>query len=187
MKWNDSLQWLQNPQERKQRGEQKEDEVRRCPKPRVTRGKRVWWEHRLSWMLIAPSVSVLEAPIDAIDFFFFLFLFFSSHLETSCFLNWMNFKVMVAHLKSENWGFSHSLPLSWVVGVIHSNSEFTSWSKLDDLSSLYLTEKKKPHQPGSDFPRAYHSVTDYPFYEVSRSFASPVPFHLLLSFGHFCC
>ena len=51
------------------------DEVRRCPKPRVTRGKRVWWEHRLSWMLIAPSVSVLEAPIDAIDCFFF-FLFF---------------------------------------------------------------------------------------------------------------
>ena len=120
-------------------------------------------------------------------FFFSFSFFFSSHLETSCFLNWMNFKVMVAHLKSENWGFSHSLPLSWVVGVIHSNSEFTSWSKLDDLSSLYLTEKKKPHQPGSDFPKAYHSVTYYPFYEVSRSFASPVPFHLLLSFGHFCC
>ena len=52
-------------------------------------------------MLIAPSVSVLEAPIDAIDCFFF-FSFFPSHLETSCFLNWMNFKVMVAHLKSEN-------------------------------------------------------------------------------------
>ena len=118
------------------------DEVRRCPKPRVTRGKRVWWEHRLSWMLIAPSVSVLEAPIDAIGCFFF-FSFFPSHLETSCFLNWMNFKVMVAHLKSENWGFSHSLPLSWVVGVIHSNSEFTSWSKLDDLSSLYLGGKKR--------------------------------------------
>ena len=42
----------------------------------MTRGKRVWWEHRLSWMLIAPSVSVLEAPIDAIDFFFFFFFFF---------------------------------------------------------------------------------------------------------------
>lgn len=27
-------------------------------------------------MLIAPSVSVLEAPIDAIDFFFFFFFFF---------------------------------------------------------------------------------------------------------------
>ena len=33
---------------------------------------------------------------------FFFFSFFPSHLETSCFLNWMNFKVMVAHLKSEN-------------------------------------------------------------------------------------
>ena len=113
-----SLQWLQNPQKRKQKIERKERWSQVLPKAsRVTRGQRARWGYGLSWMLIAPSVSVSEAPIDSIDcFFFFLsFFFFSSHLETSCFLNWMNFKVMVAHLRSENWGLPHSLPRSWVV------------------------------------------------------------------------
>lgn len=104
--------------------------------------------------------------------FFFSFFFFPSHLETSCFLNWMNFKVMVTHLKSENWGFSHSLPVSWVVGAIHGNSEFTSWSKLAWwFVFIAFGGKNKPHQPGPDFPRAHHSGTYYPLCEVSRSSA----------------
>lgn len=41
---------------------------------------------------------------------------------------------------------------------------------LDDLSSLHVGEKNKPHQPGPDFPRAHHSDTYYPLCEVSRSF-----------------
>lgn len=119
-------------------------------------------------MLIAPSVSVSEALIDSINCFF-LFLF-SSHLETSCFLDWMNFKVMVAHLKSENWGFSHSLPLSWVVEVIHGNSEFTSWRKLAWwFVFIAFGGKNKPHQPGPDFLRARQSGTYNPLGEVSRS------------------
>lgn len=40
---------------------------------------------------------------------------------------------------------------------------------LDDLSSLHLGKKKKPYQPGPDFPKAHHSVTYYPLREVSRS------------------
>lgn len=131
-------------------------------------------------MLIAPSVSVSEALIDSIDFFF------SSHSETSCFLNWMNFKVMVTHLKSENWGFSHSLPLSWVVGVIHGNSEFISWSKLAWwFVFIACRGKNKPHQPGPDFARAHHSGTYYPLCEVSRSFGlHPYPPAGVRSF---CC
>lgn len=42
---------------------------------------------------------------------------------------------------------------------------------LDDLPSLHLGEKKKPHQPGPDFPRAHHPGTYYPLCEVSMSFA----------------
>lgn len=105
---------------------------------------------------------------DRLNRLFFLFFFFSSHLETSCFLNWMNFKVMVAHLRSENWGFPHSLPRFWALPNLHLRANV-----LDDLSSLYLGGRKKPHPPGLDFLRAHHSGTYYPLCEVSRSFAFP--------------
>lgn len=78
-----SLQWLQNPQKRKQKIEWKERWSQVLPKAsRVTRGRGPRWEYGLSWMLIAPSVSVSEAPIDSIDclFFFFFFITFRDKL-----------------------------------------------------------------------------------------------------------
>lgn len=40
----------------------------------------------------------VSAPIDSIDGA----IFFPSHLETSSFLNWMDFKVMLADFQSEH-------------------------------------------------------------------------------------
>lgn len=78
---------------------------------------------------------------------------------------------MVAHLKSENWGSSHSLPLSWVVGVIQNLH--LGANLLDHLSSLHLRclgRGNKSHQPGPRFPRFHHSGTYYPLCELSRAF-----------------
>lgn len=115
---------------------------------------------------MAPSASVSRAPTDSID----CAIFFPSHLETSSFLNWMEFKVRLADFQSEHGGFSQSLPVSWA--VIHGTSEFTFWSNLTCwFLFIAFWWGNKAHQPGPDSPASHHSRTYYPLYEVSGSFA----------------